>query len=78
MTDTVATGDQGPAGQRYGLGLTQQKVACGKEVWGHGGGIHGSTSSAVTTRDGSHSIALNFNADWTGDAGKVVDAEFCG
>jgi hypothetical protein len=24
------------------------------------------------------SYALNFNADWTGNAGKVVDAEFCG
>ncbi|MFJ1746241.1 serine hydrolase domain-containing protein [Streptomyces sp. NPDC088116] len=78
MTDTVATGDQGPAGQRYGLGLIQQRTACGKEVWGHSGGIHGSTSIAVTTRDGRHSIALNFNADWTGNAGKVVDAEFCG
>ncbi|MFF8836728.1 serine hydrolase domain-containing protein [Streptomyces sp. NPDC015130] len=62
----------------YGLGIMKQKLSCGKEVWGHGGGIHGSTSDAVTTKDGRHSLALNFNADWTGDTQAVLEAEFCG
>ncbi|MEU6876989.1 serine hydrolase domain-containing protein [Streptomyces sp. NPDC046712] len=63
---------------RYGLGLMQQKLSCGKEVWGHGGGIHGSSSEAVATRDGEHSLAMNFNADWAGDSQAVIEAEFCG
>ncbi|MFE0704692.1 serine hydrolase domain-containing protein [Streptomyces sp. NPDC058872] len=62
----------------YGLGIMKQELSCGKEVWGHGGGIHGSASFAQVTRDGAHSLAGNFNADWTGDSGKVVEAEFCG
>ncbi|MFD9034216.1 serine hydrolase domain-containing protein [Streptomyces sp. NPDC059567] len=62
----------------YGLGLMQAKLSCGKEVWGHGGGIHGSSSQAVVTRDGEHSLAMNFNADWAGDSQTVVEAEFCG
>ena len=53
-------------------------TSCGTEVWGHGGGIHGSASEALTTRDGSHSLALNFNGDWAGDSEAVVEAEFCG
>ncbi|MFH8620624.1 serine hydrolase domain-containing protein [Streptomyces vietnamensis] len=62
----------------YGLGLMEQKLGCGVEIWGHGGGIHGSTSLAHVTRDGGHSLAGNFNADWTGDTEKVIEAEFCG
>ncbi|WP_406860924.1 serine hydrolase domain-containing protein [Streptomyces sp. HUAS MG47] len=62
----------------YGLGLMRQKLSCGKEVWGHGGGIHGSNSQAQATRDGEHTLAANFNADWTGDGQTVVEAEFCG
>ncbi|MFF0748804.1 serine hydrolase domain-containing protein [Streptomyces sp. NPDC004267] len=76
MTDTVATGRGTDV--RYGLGLFQQKLSCGKEVWGHSGGIHGSSSQAVVTRDGEHSLAANFNADWTGDSQALIDAEFCG
>ncbi|MER7536299.1 serine hydrolase domain-containing protein [Streptomyces sp. NPDC097704] len=77
MTTTVRMSADDPnAG--YGLGLMEQKLSCGKEVWGHGGGIHGSSSLAVTTRDGRHSLAGNFNADWTGDTQKVIEAEFCG
>ncbi|MFG2328657.1 serine hydrolase domain-containing protein [Streptomyces sp. NPDC048604] len=75
LTDTVATG---MPDLRYGLGLMQQKLSCGKEVWGHGGGIHGSSSQAQVTRDGEHSLAANLNADWTGDTQSVVEAEFCG
>ncbi|MFE5484474.1 serine hydrolase domain-containing protein [Streptomyces sp. NPDC056527] len=62
----------------YGLGLMRQKLSCGKEVWGHGGGIHGSSSEAVVTRDGEHSLAMNFNADWAGDSRTVIEGEFCG
>ncbi|MEE1753640.1 serine hydrolase domain-containing protein [Streptomyces sp. SP18CS02] len=77
LTDTVATGDEGSP-TRYGLGLMSQKLSCGKEVWGHTGGIHGSGSGMMTTRDGRHSLALNVNGDWAGDTDAVVEAEFCG
>ncbi|OKJ54986.1 peptidase [Streptomyces sp. CB02009] len=77
MTTTVAVSPELP-GVGYGLGLMRQKLSCGKEIWGHGGGIHGSSSEAQATRDGGHSLALNFNADWTGDSGSVLEAEFCG
>ncbi|MEN8651282.1 serine hydrolase domain-containing protein [Streptomyces sp. 21So2-11] len=76
MTTTVAVGDEFPEG-RYGLGLMQLKLKCGKEVWGHGGGIHGSSSEALVTRDADHSLAFNFNGDWSGDSGAVIEAEFC-
>lgn len=62
----------------YGLGLMADKLPCGTEVWGHDGGIHGSTSVALTTKDGRHSLAFNFNGDWSGDPKAVVVAEFCG
>ncbi|MFD7494557.1 serine hydrolase domain-containing protein [Streptomyces sp. NPDC059832] len=77
MTDTVQISPDLP-GVGYGLGLMRQKLSCGKEVWGHNGGIHGSHSEAQVTRDGEHSLAANFNADWTGDTQKPVEAEFCG
>ncbi|MFD7966432.1 serine hydrolase domain-containing protein [Streptomyces zaomyceticus] len=77
MTTTIPISPELP-GAGYGLGLMKQKLSCGKEIWGHGGGIHGSSSDAQVTRDGSHSIALNFNADWTGDGNSVLEAEFCG
>ncbi|WP_030418326.1 serine hydrolase domain-containing protein [Streptomyces sp. SCSIO 75703] len=73
MTTTV------PMDERtdYGLGLMRTRLSCGVNVWGHGGGIHGSTSEAVATRDGRHALALNFNGDWSGDVAAVVEAEFC-
>ncbi|MEV8588527.1 serine hydrolase domain-containing protein [Streptomyces sp. NPDC051180] len=77
MTTTVPIAPELP-GVEYGLGLMKQKLSCGKEVWGHGGGIHGSSSQAQVTRDGEHSLAANFNADWAGDSQQVVEAEFCG
>ncbi|GLF99904.1 serine hydrolase domain-containing protein [Streptomyces yaizuensis] len=77
LTETVPIDPQRPE-YRYGLGLQSSRLSCGKEVWGHGGGIHGSQSEAFVTRDGSHSLALNFNGDWAGDAGAVIEAEFCG
>ncbi|MFC9791581.1 serine hydrolase domain-containing protein [Streptomyces sp. NPDC127584] len=77
MTTTLPISPELP-GAGYGLGLMKQKLSCGKEIWGHGGGIHGSLSEAHTTRDGGHSLAMNFNADWTGDSTAVLEAEFCG
>ncbi|MEU2422477.1 serine hydrolase domain-containing protein [Streptomyces sp. NPDC007851] len=62
----------------YGLGLADLTLPCGVHVWGHDGGIHGSSSNAATTADGRHAVAVNFNADWTGDTDAVIDAEFCG
>ncbi|MFG2292275.1 serine hydrolase domain-containing protein [Streptomyces sp. NPDC048603] len=76
MTDTVAVPEVPGAG--YGLGVMRVKLSCGTEVWGHDGGIHGSGSSAVTTRDARHQLALNFNGDWAGDPRGVTEAEFCG
>ncbi|MFE3634635.1 serine hydrolase domain-containing protein [Streptomyces sp. NPDC059168] len=68
----------GSPGARYGLGLMDTRLSCGVHVWGHDGGIHGSASSAVTTADGRHSLALNFNGDWVGGTGAVTEREFCG
>ncbi|MER6731048.1 serine hydrolase domain-containing protein [Streptomyces puniciscabiei] len=62
---------------RYGLGLMDTRLTCGVHVWGHNGGIHGSASTAMTTADGHHAIAFNFNGDWTGGMESVIDAEFC-
>ncbi|MFJ6944814.1 serine hydrolase [Streptomyces wuyuanensis] len=77
MTTTVPVGAQSP-NLRYGLALMSRRLSCGKEVWGHGGGIHGSSSEAVSTRDGGRALALDFNSDWAGDGTAVVEAEFCG
>ncbi|MET8859922.1 serine hydrolase domain-containing protein [Streptomyces sp. NPDC004579] len=62
----------------YGLGLVELKLSCGVRVWGHDGGIHGSSTVALTTADGRRSLAFNFNGDWAGDSLAVVEAEFCG
>lgn len=62
----------------YGLGLMDHTLTCGIHVWGHDGGIHGSSSSATTTADGRHSLSFNFNGDWSGDSEAVVEGEFCG
>ncbi|MFI1012984.1 serine hydrolase domain-containing protein [Streptomyces sp. NPDC020965] len=76
MTTTVAIDPAQPA-YRYGLGVQGTTLSCGKEVWGHGGGIHGSSSEAFATRDARHSLSLNFNGDWAGDSSRVIEAEFC-
>jgi D-alanyl-D-alanine carboxypeptidase len=67
----------GIPGARYGLGIMDVRLSCGVHVWGHDGGIHGSLSSAVTTADGDHAIAFNFNGDWAGNPESVIDGEFC-
>ncbi|CAM5635924.1 Class A beta-lactamase-related serine hydrolase OS=Streptomyces alboniger OX=132473 GN=CP975_29165 PE=4 SV=1 [Streptomyces alboniger] len=50
----------------YGLGLGDVTLSCGVHVWGHTGDIHGSSSMTVTTADGRHTLAVNFNGDWSG------------
>ncbi|MGW2343758.1 serine hydrolase domain-containing protein [Streptomyces sp. NPDC001661] len=77
MKTTVPTGSESP-NTRYGLALMREDLPCGKTVWGHSGGIHGSSTLALTTADGDHALAFNFNGDWAGDQAKVVLAEFCG
>ncbi|MDQ1019477.1 serine hydrolase domain-containing protein [Streptomyces afghaniensis] len=62
---------------RYGLGLVDRELSCGVHVWGHDGGISGSNSDAVTTEDGRHSLAVNFNGDWSGSTDAITEAEFC-
>ncbi|WP_208615020.1 serine hydrolase domain-containing protein [Streptomyces caeruleatus] len=74
MTTTVPVNEA----TGYGLGLMKTELSCGVTVWGHGGGIHGSLSEAVTTKDGRHSLALNYNGDWSGSTGALIEAEFCG
>ncbi|MFD8570339.1 serine hydrolase domain-containing protein [Streptomyces sp. NPDC059639] len=75
MTTTVPV--SGAPFTGYGLGLMKFELSCGTTVWGHGGNIQGSTSDAVTTADGKHSLAFNFNGDWAGDVQSVVEAEYC-
>lgn len=72
------TVDSSRESSRYGLGLVDRKLSCGVHVWGHDGGISGSSSDAVTTGNGRHSLAVNFNGDWSGSTEAVIEAEFCG
>ncbi|OSZ55925.1 peptidase [Streptomyces pharetrae CZA14] len=76
MTTALSTEGNLPR-QRYGLGLIEYETTCGVKVWGHSGGIHGSTTQAFGTSDGRHMITLNFNGDWVGGGKNVVSAEFC-
>ncbi|MEU6680249.1 serine hydrolase domain-containing protein [Streptomyces sp. NPDC046925] len=62
----------------YGLGIEGVRLPCGVVVWGHAGDIHGSHSDGYSTAGGRHSLAVNFNGDWAGDAGRIIEAEFCG
>ncbi|WAL93337.1 serine hydrolase domain-containing protein [Streptomyces sp. Je 1-369] len=78
MTTTVPMSAEHPEAARYGLGIAVRKLSCGQEVWGHHGGILGSTTESVATTDGRHALSFNFNADWTGDSDAVIEAEFCG
>ncbi|MEU7135629.1 serine hydrolase domain-containing protein [Streptomyces sp. NPDC046261] len=66
------------AGGGYGLGVTSATLSCGRTVWLHSGGIHGSTSLAVSTADGRHTAAFNYNGDWRADLPALVEAEYCG
>ncbi|MEU7582470.1 serine hydrolase domain-containing protein [Streptomyces sp. NPDC041068] len=75
MMTTVPKGDDQP-GRRYGLGLEPFATSCSTVAWGHGGGIHGSSSGAASTADGTHALAVNFNGP-SESVPAVFDAEFC-
>ncbi|GGR86324.1 serine hydrolase [Streptomyces aureoverticillatus] len=73
MNRTVATGEPG---ERYGLGLKEHKLSCGRTAIGHTGGIPGYATLAFTTRDGERRVVLSANlADWPADEriGKPID-----
>ncbi|MEU7716884.1 serine hydrolase domain-containing protein [Streptomyces tibetensis] len=78
LKEMKTTVPSGRGTSRYGLGLVDRKLGCGVHVWGHDGGIYGSMSSGVTTSDGRHSLAVNFNGDWSGSVDAIIEAEFCG
>ncbi|MFI9749918.1 serine hydrolase domain-containing protein [Streptomyces collinus] len=77
LKEMKTTVDSSRETSRYGLGLVDRKLGCGVHVWGHDGGIYGSNSDAVTTEDGRHSLAVNFNGDWSGSTDAIIEAEFC-
>ncbi|UNO44159.1 beta-lactamase family protein [Streptomyces sp. MST-110588] len=77
MLTTVPTSKETPR-LRYGLGLQHRTLSCGTQVYGHGGGIHGSETMAAVTRDGRHAASFNLNSDWVGDLEALLEAEFCG
>ncbi|MFD7411668.1 serine hydrolase domain-containing protein [Kitasatospora purpeofusca] len=67
-----------PATGGPGLGIGSVRLSCGVTVWGHEGTIHGSSTVALTTRDGRHAAAFNTNADWVDGQRPLAEAEFCG
>ncbi|MFJ9432922.1 serine hydrolase domain-containing protein [Streptomyces sp. NPDC101490] len=66
-----------PATGGPGLGIGTAKLSCGVTLWGHDGGIHGSSTVALTTRDGRHVAAFHTNADWVVGERRLMEAEFC-
>ncbi len=66
-----------PATGGPGLGIGSVRLGCGVTVWGHEGTIHGSSTVALTTRDGRHAAAFNTNADWVDGQRPLAEAEFC-
>lgn len=85
MTATVptaapGTGTDGGAGtvrERYGLGLSARQLSCGRTVWGHDGGIHGSSATVFSTRDGTRAAAFHANGAWGGWGRKLLEAGLC-
>ncbi|MFD3423026.1 serine hydrolase domain-containing protein [Streptomyces decoyicus] len=51
-------------GATYGLGVSRLTLPSGTAVWGMGGALFGSWSYVYGTRDGTHMLAVNINADW--------------
>ncbi|MFI9201156.1 serine hydrolase domain-containing protein [Streptomyces sp. NPDC053048] len=77
MKTTVAV--PGSSGMSYGLGLARIGTSCGTTLWGHSGGMTGWLSMAVTTADGRHQLAYNYNGDWDRTSMvKIIEAEYCG
>ncbi|MEU1312774.1 serine hydrolase domain-containing protein [Streptomyces cinnamoneus] len=76
LLTTVPTGTEGG---RYGLGVSAATLSCGKTVWMHSGGIHGSSSLATSDADGRRTTAFNYNDDWReADFTGLIEAEYCG
>ncbi|MFD0412371.1 serine hydrolase domain-containing protein [Streptomyces sp. NPDC127108] len=76
MKTTVSNAEGQDTG--YGLGLQRFETKCGGTVWGHGGGMVGWLSLAVTSEDGRHQLAFNYNGDWESDSIlPIMDAEYC-
>ena len=71
-------------GTAYGLGVTSLTLPDGTELWGMGGALFGSWTSAYGTRDGARMLTVNTNGDWAGGGWddpigvftEVVGAEF--
>ncbi|WP_405662739.1 serine hydrolase domain-containing protein [Streptomyces sp. RK9] len=63
---------------RFGLGIGSYRLSCGITVWGHTGSALGSSSVAVTSADGRHTLAANANGDRYTSTMALVDAEYCG
>jgi D-alanyl-D-alanine carboxypeptidase len=61
METTVDAHSQG-AGTRYGLGLAKVGTPCGP-AWGHGGGIPGYGTMALSSKDGSRQIVVLVTRD---------------
>ncbi|GHE34595.1 D-alanyl-D-alanine carboxypeptidase [Streptomyces longispororuber] len=70
--------DPESTGFAYGLGLGKLTTSCGTTLWGHAGGMVGWLSMAVTTEDGRHQLAYNYNGDWVEDLSPIMNAEYCG
>ncbi|MFI6433480.1 serine hydrolase domain-containing protein [Rhodococcus oryzae] len=72
--------DRGPK-DAYGLGLVRVHSSCGKEIWGHGGGIPGfGTSGGVDKNGRAVTLTLThipMSADAVDAAQQVVDAAMC-
>lgn len=68
-------------GAGYGLGLAQQPVSCGKDVWGHGGSIPGFETRDGVTPDGTAvTVIVNqlpTSQEQADTVVKVFDAAFC-
>ncbi len=76
MKTTVSSAER--PDMAYGLGLSRFRTSCGTTLWGHGGGMVGSTSLAVSTEDGRHQLAYNRNGDWSvGSPQNIMEAEYC-
>ncbi|MGH1556261.1 hypothetical protein ACRAWF_44410 [Streptomyces sp. L7] len=69
MQTTVPAGDS-PTTRLRPRHLRHQARPSAVHLWGHDGGIHGSSSVVVATADGRHSLAFNFNGDWSGTRGR--------
>ena len=73
---------ESPVYDGYGLGLYRMTTACGKQIWGHGGGGLGYFSFALSTVDGSRRISVVATSGRSEPNLQTIfalfDAYFCG